>query len=407
VRISRQLLLRFPCASSKRRGAVAGLRAIAPTAVACFLVIMACAQSDLVDQMTTQERIAKYAWWPTKGSVPSDKYVGNEACVGCHAAIAKSQAKSEMGQTLLPAADSLSLTSNFGKPFKVDGFIYQVNHGPESPIFSVSVSEHNISKPLVWAFGSGKISQVYFTPEKDTYNESHFSYFDSISGFDLTPAQPAVRVAAGKRQSGDALQRAGGRTVEMNEARRCFACHTSNVPANGPITNVASGLTCEACHGPGGNHAAAEHAGLPQSAALIMNPAHLRPVDQVDFCGACHATSMDIQMGGGLGLPTVRFPAYRLLNSRCWMNDRRIQCTACHDPHEPLVHETSAYDEKCLACHVVAGAAPSSEKPGKACSTATKDCAGCHMPKYDFPDVHHKFTDHHIRVVRAGAPIPG
>jgi len=116
---------------------------------------------------------------------------------------------------------------------------------------------------------------------------------------------------------------------------------------------------------------------------------------------------MDIQMGGGMGLPTVRFPAYRLQNSRCWRNDLRIQCTACHDPHKPLVREASAYDDKCLACHATAGATQASAgKPGKACPTATKDCATCHMPKYDFPDVHHKFTDHDIRVVREGAPIP-
>jgi hypothetical protein len=28
------------------------------------------------------------------------------------------------------------------------------------------------------------------------------------------------------------------------------------------------------------------------------------------------------------------------------------------------------------------------------------------MPKYEFPDVHHKFTDHQIRVVKAGEHVP-
>ena len=141
--------------------------------------------------------------------------------------------------------------------------------------------------------------------------------------------QPSAR-------SSDAGERAGGRTVDMTEARRCFNCHAVNVPASGPITNITPGVGCEACHGPGKDHTVAMQAGLPQGTALILNPAHLRPVDQVDFCGACHATSMDIQIFGTLGLPSIRFPAYRLQNSRCWRNDSRIQCTACHDPHQPL-----------------------------------------------------------------------
>ncbi len=28
------------------------------------------------------------------------------------------------------------------------------------------------------------------------------------------------------------------------------------------------------------------------------------------------------------------------------------------------------------------------------------------MPKQDFADTHHSFTDHDIRIVRAGEPVP-
>lgn len=378
-------------------------------AAVVMVSLMAFAQNDLVEQMTTPERLHKYPWWPTKLSATPDQFVGNKACASCHASIAMAQASSEMAQTLMPASQSPYLTSYYGKRIKVDGFVYQIFRGPQDPEFKVISVTPPITKPLAWAFGSGKISQVYFTPEENHYNESHFSYFESIDGFDLTPAQPSVRVAStASEPSSDAAKRAGGRTVEMAEARRCFSCHAADVPASGPIEDVILGVSCEACHGPGKEHTVAMEAGLPEGPALIMNPAHLRPVDQVDFCGACHATSMDIQLDGSLGLPSVRFPAYRLENSRCWMNDSRIQCTACHDPHQPIVHQVSSYDEKCLACHVTAGQPKSSAgHPGLACPVSAKDCASCHMPKYDLPGVHHRFTDHDIRVVRAGAPIPG
>ena len=104
----------------------------------------------------------------------------------------------------------------------------------------------------------------------------------------------------------------------MHEMRRCFACHAANVPAEGPINNILAGATCETCHGPGAAHAAAMRANLQNVGTLIMNPAHLRPVDQVDFCGSCHATSMDVQMAGSLragecALPSVPVAEQRLL----------------------------------------------------------------------------------------------
>lgn len=365
-------------------------------------------RDTLIEEMTTQERIDKYPWWPTKLSTPSDKFVGSAVCAECHADIAKSQSKSEMAQSLMPASESEYLTSQYGKHLSVDGFNYEIVKTPQGPSFTLKTDKSSASKPLVWAFGSGKISQVYTSPEGDIYNESHFSYFDSIHGFDITPAQPAVRVSGQERPPGeDVVKRATGRQVQMHEVRRCFACHAANVPAEGPINNLLPGATCETCHGPGANHTAAMRANLQNVGTLIMNPARLRPVDRVDFCGSCHATSMDVQMAGAFGLPSVRFPAYRLQNSRCWRDDARIQCTACHDPHKPLVRESAAYDQRCLACHVLGVGKPDAAHPGPACSVATKDCVSCHMPKYEFPDVHHKFTDHDIRVVKPAETIPG
>jgi formate-dependent nitrite reductase cytochrome c552 subunit len=37
---------------------------------------------------------------------------------------------------------------------------------------------------------------------------------------------------------------------------------------------------------------------------------------------------------------------------------------------------------------------------------AKANCVECHMPKVDLPGAHHKFTDHQIRIARAGEPYP-
>jgi hypothetical protein len=133
-------------------------------------------------------------------------------------------------------------------------------------------------------------------------------------------------------------------------------------------------------------------------------------VDAVDFCGACHRTWQDVVSKGltSLGVFNVRFAPYRLENSRCWKKgDSRISCTACHDPHKPLVRDLGAYDSQCLQCHIAKpGAKTTSEHPGKACSVASKDCATCHMPRYEPETLHSVFTDHWIRIVKPGSPYP-
>jgi LSD1 subclass zinc finger protein len=118
-----------------------------------------------------------------------------------------------------------------------------------------------------------------------------------------------------------------------------------------------------------------------------------------DFCGACHRTWSQIATGGPRGILNVRFQPYRLALSKCYdAEDRRIRCTACHDPHRPLETNAGAYDVRCQACHA------STAK--RVCKTGTRDCVSCHMPALELPGAHKKFTDHRIRIARAGEPYP-
>src|SRR5262249_9394020 len=133
--------------------------------------------------------------------------------------------------------------------------------------------------------------------------------------------------------------------------------------------------------------------------AQILNPARLEPADSVDFCGACHATFWDVTLADQKGIPALRSQPFRLASSRCWdARDPRTTCVECHNPHRPLVRDPLAYDARCLACHVAAGAQPTADRRGRACTVATTGCTTCHMPKYEVPELHHAFTDHLIRI---------
>src|SRR6266851_1593487 len=171
---------------------------------------------------------------------------------------------------------------------------------------------------------------------------------------------------------------------------------------------------------PRSRHAGAYLRGLPWSGCEARDRNEERPVctrrrdhlqcegvvaGGLDFCGACHRTPVDVAafMPANMGIATLRFQPYRLERSLCWgqKGDARITCVACHDPHQPLVRNLAAYDAKCLKCHASTGSSPSATLIA-GCTVGKKDCASCHMPKYEIPAVHAKFTDHYIRIVRPG-----
>jgi hypothetical protein len=88
-------------------------------------------------------------------------------------------------------------------------------------------------------------------------------------------------------------------------------------------------------------------------------------------------------------------------------NDPRISCLSCHNPHEKLQKDTAYYDQKCLACHLTTAKEAKTERRRDApCPVSTKKCATCHMPKVELPGMHAEFTDHWIRIVKPGEPVP-
>ena len=308
-----------------------------------------------------------------------------------------------MARTSVSADKSAILQEHDGQKFRIGPYDYQIKRQPEGAFnYFVSNGTESMSGSLLWAFGTGKVGQSYLYEYKGGVYESRFSYFSTLDGFDVTPAH--------SRADPSSLERAAGRPVAPAETRRCFGCHTTASTTNDRFDpdHLIPGITCEACHGPGRKHVTQMKAGEDTGPTSILNPGRMKPVDQVDFCGACHTTWWDVHLSGMVGVGNTRFQPYRLENSRCWgKGDARLTCTACHNPHQPLVREAGFYDQACLNCHLSSSSAkPEEDHPGAACPVGTKDCVTCHMPKVEVPEAHFKFTDHQIRIVRPGEPFP-
>jgi hypothetical protein len=378
-----------------------------------YLLLAPCAPiaSLLRAQTSTDERLIYPGWWPRHSTPSSSEYIGPAECAKCHPGKAAEQKNTPMARTAALVADSDILASHSRLTFQAGRINYDIARSEGKTIYTVTDGTRSISAPLTWSFGDGRVGQSYLFEREGNLYESRVSYFGTLKALEFTPGRKLTEPRD--------LEQAMARPVTGDEIVRCFACHTTSSTINEKFERdrIIPGITCEACHGPGLNHAAAEEMAYLQGSAgeigheadLIFDPSKLNPVDAVDFCGACHGTWWDVKLGNLEGLANLRAQPYRLEKSRCWgkKGDARLTCVACHDPHQELVRDSASYDKKCLSCHIASiSMRPTSNHPGPACKVGTKNCTSCHMPKYLDPGMHFTFTDHDIRVARQGAPYP-
>lgn len=370
--------------------------------VGCGLVIaLRClAQSPI------PENFPRIDWEPTMAPQGA-QYAGAAACATCHVTEAAKQPSTPMALALRRVEDSEVLRRYPRMTFRNGRYFYQIRREEETGVYSVSDGQRTIVVPILAAvgYGLGTVGQTYVFEYQGFFFESEVSYYDQIHGLDITLGHQNTTPAF--------LEGALGIRLPWRDQWLCFGCHsTAAVSGNQfQLDKMIPGVSCEGCHGPGADHIAAVKGGHLED-LHIFNPASLRPGDLNEFCGACHRTSLAEKLLGIRGVQNVRFQSYRLARSRCYASDdRRIACTACHNPHESLVQQASFYDPKCLACH------PSSKphdrkksgqrsSPVSACPVAKKGCVTCHMPKLEIPGSHFKFSDHWIRIAKAESDYP-
>jgi hypothetical protein len=344
---------------------------------------------------------ADQKWQPTRAAVRLEDYAGSAGCAHCHRAIFEKHKTTDMAQAAARPAESRVLLEHPTLSFERGPYTYSLHREGGQVNFTVSDGRDKITEPVFLVVGAGAVFQMYLIEHQGVYYRTPVNYYSAQGKLGLGE-DPAATLPA-------SLEAALGQRLTVDGVRGCFRCHSpANVVGDRFDTDrLVPGDACEVCHGPGAKHVAAMRAGKPRE-SVIFNPAHLRPEEELDFCGDCHHSIQEVKSGSLRGVRTVISQAYRLTGSRCWnAADQRSRCAFCHDSHAPLVQETAAYDAKCLACHASsAAAAARADQPGKPCPVVQRDCAHCHMPKVSVPDSPIVFTDHRIRIAQSGAPYP-
>lgn len=378
------------------------LRLVAVALFLLFLWVVSWASSPGVIQQDGAVR----RWHPRRAPANAE-FVGDQACAKCHKKIAAQQAQSAMGIAMEPVSDSKVLIENPVMTFRTGPYTYEIKRQDKQSTYTVTDGKETVSLPILYAFGQGKAGQTYVLQYDGAYYESLVSYYNEVQGLDFTIGAPRTVPVS--------LQKAVGRRLSDNEVGNCFSCHSTGGVVGGKLNleKMTPGIRCEACHGPGGAHVAATQAGEP-GGKLIYNPSSLSG-DQLtqDFCATCHRGNDEFGLLQTMAINNVRFQPYRIFHSKCYSDDRRISCTACHNPHDPLKREVSFYDAKCLACHAPKDKAADAQAKtvgqsvaASFCKVSTKDCVTCHMPKIGPPAAHFKFTDHYIRIVKPNEVYP-
>ena len=348
------------------------------------------------------------------------RYVGDEACVSCHATEAASYRRHAMSSSFHRWTPSVRAETALVKPLynRATGFSYSVVedgarlYQVEQVIGPLGNRLHELRKRIDYVMGSGNVARTYFTEENGRLFQLPLTWYSS-HGWDFSPG------------------------YELNNARfdrlipdGCLACHASHperIPhLEGKYAEVRAGIGCERCHGPGALHVAERQKTTSDSAGdnTIVNPARLPLERRLDVCEQCHVhTAVTVlregqsafdflpsqslsdhaaffKVAGGIDIVSH---ADRLRQSACFLatrvTPRPLECATCHNPHA-AVPERQTRSQACLTCHTSDSLQRHVASPSRGAHTADADCVTCHMPKVQERTVPHgTFTDHWIRIV--------
>jgi hypothetical protein len=339
-------------------------------------------------------RVCQAMLWVISASLWADPRA--MTCGSCHRDQAQSQPGTEMGVGIeLPDAQ-VPLQAHPKLTAAANGYQYIVERKGGESTYTVQSGSSALAVPIRYAFG---VHNLTFVLEyQGRFYESRMTYYESIQGLAITMGDDLPRPGT--------LVEAMGRLTSQHEITACFGCHSTGAVNQGKLSleSLSPGVQCEHCHA--GSEAHLRAVQLGKTAPTPARLGDMAAEDMSNFCGQCHRTWESIVGQRVFGPRNVRFQPYRLANSKCFVgDDQRIRCTACHNPHQNLVRDDTRYDAACLACHQRAAAADAG-RARKACPVSDKNCVTCHMPRVRAPGSEFSFTDHWIRIVRAGEPYP-
>jgi cytochrome c-type biogenesis protein CcmH/NrfG len=357
------------------------------------------------------------------------KYVGDEACAGCHVTHTQNYRQHPMGRSLIPIAN-LAAQERFDKtannPFDKLGYHFvierranQVFH-KELRLDTQGKVVTELDAEVLYALGSGARGRSYLIDHEGFVFQSPISWYSQKAIWDLSPGYE--------------------KNYQMDRpvTAQCLYCHSNECkPVEDSVNRFqrplfrGTAIGCERCHGPGELHVQSRLRGNTAAGVddTIVNPRHLQPELRDAVCEQCHLQGeIRILRRGRLtydyrpGLPLEWFWAIfqssptmgerskavsqveQMYGSQCYKGSQgKLGCISCHDPHlRPAAEQRVAfYRDRCQQCHAQQPCSLSLEVRRR--KSKEDSCIDCHMPRLQSPDIAHTALSDH-RILRKPAP---
>jgi len=358
-------------------------------------------------------------------SLKAAKYVGSQACAGCHKDDFeewKQTWHANMHRVIQPGmviADfnskeitykDIEVETPDKKKVKISPTIMLNREGDRFSFTLVDKDNpaNNQTFPIAYVFG-GNWNQHFEAQVGDVYYPTPMRWVVEDGQWTAKPFNDLWWVADGTPDGRPKRPEEMPRTKTGDAT--CDGCHTTGftVAKNKESgrwvgQKIELGIGCESCHGPGGIHV------VTKKIHDIVNPALLNAVQQDQLCGQCHSRitnkpekELSFPQGftpGSTDLAQrVTFWTYSANRKNFWSNgfaskNRQqyhdvqfsghtksgVTCITCHDTHSTRKGYAQVRGNKnslCIQCH----AASSAFYAGSAMYKAGIGCTDCHMAK--------------------------
>ncbi len=404
-------------------------RRLGPLLFAALVVLAGAAAAFLGWPTSSRRAVRQYdVSSPYQNTRLGVNYVGDSACIRCHADIAETYSRHPMGRSLAPIGHAHSPRGDGeeGSPrFEVQGLLYSVVSQGDRVIHqetrrnAAGETLYKKEAEVKYAIGSGRQAFSYLIERDGFLFESPITWYTHDRGWGLSPGYE-TRVSRFDRPI-------------LSECLFCHANRAERVSSannryRAPIFFQGHAIGCERCHGPGELHVSGPTV-VDGRDSTIVNPADLPPSRRDAVCEQCHligprriarvdTRSEDFRPGlefhrfwsvfvpeASAGTNKFAGQAEQMHDSRCYRASQgRLGCISCHDPHvfPPPEERVVYFRNRCLECHTDRGCRLAANVREE--RTPANDCIGCHMPRSNSSNsVHVATTNHRVPRIQPSA----